>query len=116
MSVISSLQIGNNTLRMKDNFPSDRYIDITLRGSGTKYTAPADGWITFQSNLSGSNTFFNVHIGLIGSCLSQYTGGGKVPNGITLPISKGQTAEFIYNCSIADFQYCRFVYSKSSLE
>ena len=31
--------------------PSDKYIDLTLGASGTKYTAPADGWYYIEANV-----------------------------------------------------------------
>lgn len=32
------------------SFPSDRYIDLTLGESGSVYTAPADGWVSYWAD------------------------------------------------------------------
>ncbi len=54
-------------------------------------------------------------VGKLNVAASQNTGSGRVPNGFTLPINRGRTVKFEYNCTISDFGFCRFVYSKSAL-
>lgn len=42
--------------------PSDKYEDITLAASGTKYTAPADGWFYYYISGGISNTVTNAYM------------------------------------------------------
>ncbi len=42
--------------------PSDKYEDITLAASGTKYTAPADGWFYYYISGSKENTVTSAYM------------------------------------------------------
>ena len=42
------------------SLPSDYKIDLTLGTSGTRYTAPADGWIYLNKKTGDNNQFIEI--------------------------------------------------------
>lgn len=42
------------------SFPSGTYDNLTLGSDGTTYTAPADGYFTWQKTTNGTNQYFGM--------------------------------------------------------
>lgn len=45
--------------------PSGRYVDLTLRASGTGYTAPANGWVYFSKQSSAAGQSISLSSGAV---------------------------------------------------
>ena len=39
----------------------EKSIDLSLGASGTKYTAPADGWFQFAGKTNGANQYLRIY-------------------------------------------------------
>ena len=94
--------------------PSDKYIDLTLGASGTKYTAPVNGWVRFVykttsqggwGNLVNSTT--DLWIGLPGS---SYTDGR---HSMFIPVKKGDV--YIIQYSGSTGESLRFIYAEGEV-
>lgn len=95
-SIVNMGRIGEQLATKTDmlqasgaGMPSNKYIDLTPGASGTKYTAPANGWVRAQGVLTANNA---------GLALQNITTGfgwqiEQSPNGwhpqVILPVSKG---------------------------
>ena len=94
--------------KAQQGMPSGRYIDLTLGVSGTKYTAPANGWFSIAC-MGRQVRLWNSYVG---------NSGGETSNDIaqmvSIPATKGQTVTLQYaSCSISsDWSYFRFVYAE----
>jgi hypothetical protein len=100
----------NNKYMAGMAMPSNKYIDLTLGASGTTYTAPANGYLSYVIATQNPNMYFELH-GLLGT--GSY-GGGNVTYGYRgfMPLKKGEVVTIYYlNCSTSLF---RFVYAEGS--
>lgn len=87
--------------------PSDRYIDLTLGASGSRYTAPADGFVTIKiSSTAGWTQLRNETAGGLIVC-----DGLAAHAGMLLPVSKGDIFEVEHPGSVSMF---RFIYANGS--
>lgn len=92
--------------------PSNRYISLTVGSTGANYVAPADGYFHFlgRSTSQYGNISISIKFGSIELISSnnycQYTNSYMH---ITIPVSKGQTAEIGYFNT--DTLTLRFVYA-----
>ena len=98
-------------------FPSNKYVDLTLGASGTKYTAPANGYVTLQVKAdSASIAFCSLFIDVSGVRtlgIRSYSYTASAEPYVTLPVSKGQTFYATYtNCSLVHF---RFIYAEGEV-
>jgi hypothetical protein len=93
--------------------PSDKYIDLTLGTSGTKYTAPANGWFYIDA-LASSN---NAQLGLYNSTKGiRYAGVQPLANyGIAYSVeaTKGDVITIVYG-SLKNTTF-RFVYAQGEV-
>ena len=91
--------------------PSGKYIDLTLGASGTRYTAPANGWFALRKTASANGQY--LYVG--GKCSSSIPygllGGGSF---VYVPVSKGDTVDITYNLGGAT-TYFRFIYAQGEV-
>lgn len=94
--------------------PSSKYIDLTLGATGTKYTAPANGWFAFGKRASDVGQFLNVkYVSPAQIPFFSDVSSGKTGNilGHLIPVLKGQIVEVNYSVGGAT-TVCRFVYAE----
>lgn len=93
---------------------STGYISISLSGSPTSYTAPADGWIFFRRSSNGAGT-----IGIVNDATgiellvqtSETNGLGQM-----MPVSSGDSIKFYYaGTDFGSGTICRFYYAKGNV-
>lgn len=92
--------------------PSDTYIDIPST-SGSNYTAPADGYVCFKNNNTGTGNvqgyIENTTKSIICTISSTYNNGGGF-----VPVAKGDNVYLYYNIGVSATYY-RFIYAKGSV-
>lgn len=92
---------------------SDRYIDLTLQPSGTKYTAVANGFVFFEK-LNTSNTQFvkgtNLSSGYADISYGTYS--GSTPS-ILLKVKRGDIFSIDYNAAGVTNSF-RFIYARGN--
>lgn len=92
---------------------SDRYIDLTIQASGTKYTAVANGFVFFEK-LNTSNTQFvkgtNLSSGY--SDISYGTYSGSTPS-ILLKVKRGDIFSIDYDAAGVTNSF-RFIYARGN--
>ena len=89
--------------------PSDKYIDLTLGGNWTKYTAPADGYFFLQKDSANAlETIRMVKDGYVGTVVTAPTSG--FGTFAYMPVSKGEEIQVAYTVTGAT-KYFRFVYA-----
>ena len=106
---LSNLSADGKDIASGLGMPSNRYIDLTLGASGTKYTAPANGWfavkVPFTGNQACSLSNANSLLG------SQCTANGGWTGYTSIPTNKGDVITLLYNCTPNLF---RFVYAEGA--
>lgn len=94
--------------------PSDKYIDLTLGVSGTKYTAPANGWVVFFKNSSATQQYIHLQIeNSVGYI--DHSVGNSTALCLSIPVSKGQVFKVSYNAGGATSLF-RFIYAQGESE
>ena len=89
--------------------PSNKWIDLTLGASGTRYTAPANGWVCFRKQATAIGQFAELVTGKLGSIC--YSGQATTVAEIYITVSKGE--QFIPFYSVAgETELFRFVYDE----
>lgn len=90
--------------------PSNKYIDLTLGASGTKYTAPANGW--YQCDFTGtpSSTFFELTTDDVSSTNVYITGCART----FIPVKKGEVMTIFYGGTNFNKKVFRFIYAVGS--
>ena len=101
------------------SLPSYSYDDLTLGASGTPYTAPADGWVTFIWYGEITNNVYLTSRKADGTLLlvanQSYTNAGN--HAMFIPVIKNQI--FIINYDNMSFRpdlgnFLRFIYAHGS--
>lgn len=89
--------------------PSNRYIDLTLGASGTEYTAPANGWVSFGRAI-GDGEFITLSCnGVASVCISR-----NVQNPtVSIPVTKGSTFIATYVGTGGTFTF-KFIYAEGA--
>lgn len=93
--------------------PSERYIDLTLNASGSKYIAPANGWFTALGsfiNDGGWMIWYNPINGLA-NAFQIHTISAEPPS-CSIPVKKGSECIFKYSNFTPNF--FRFVFAEGS--
>lgn len=96
--------------------PSGIFINIPVNASGTKYTAPADGYIAVAIAATVAGNFFNCFVTINGVLIYEVTLHSTsvgYNQGDLIPIPKGAKVEFVYNEGNT-FQFCRFIYANGT--
>lgn len=94
-------------------FPSNRYIDLTPGASGTKYIAPADGWIVFAKKLTATGQFVGLannttNMSIMGCNGTDGSGGNT---SCFIPCKKGDEVVTWYSAG-GDVLVLRFIYAE----
>ena len=94
-------------------FPSNRYVDLELKASGSTYTAPANGWVFLQGTASGSN--IQLDLGNTATAMGSriiLTNSGNIGK-VLLPVNKDDIYSVYYGSLSANI--FRFVYTEGQL-
>lgn len=94
--------------------PSGKYIDLTLGASGSKYTAPANGYFSISKSSSASShqvTLENDTTKLTSKCVSTIE---NQPIGVFLPAKKGDVVGCYHSAPTA--RWFRFIYAEGETE
>lgn len=95
--------------------PSDKYIDLTLGASGSKYTAPANGWFSFECGFTAA---FNswASLGYTNYQIRDSRNGttaGTSSHTLFIPVSKGRECYLTYgNLNSSHSTNLRFIYAE----
>lgn len=103
---------GDNSDLSVMSMPSNKFIDLTLGASGSTYTAPANGWVTYEG--SGNNVVAWLHL-LSGSEATVTSGGPSQSYAnvyATIPVKKGDTFRLVY---MTTTNYFRFIYAEGEV-
>lgn len=97
----------------KFGMPSDTYTDLTLGSSGSKYTAPADGWFAVNKVSSGTNQYAKLSVG-DNKIVTEVRG----PTNGTLcacyvPVKAGDVVTCSYTAA-GTTNYFRFIYAEGA--
>lgn len=93
--------------------PSNKYINLTLGASGTRYTAPADGYLYFSKRATGPNQWWQMSNGVYSE--SKWSSGdGQAISG-AVPTRKGNSMDVYYSLGgqTLSFQFFYAVGSES---
>ena len=92
-------------------FPSSRYEDLTLGASGTKYTAPANGWFYLNKATGGTNQYIVIDNNTkgYGFMLPCYNSGVNLRD--KLQVQKGDIVSVWYSASGTTNTF-RFIYAE----
>lgn len=93
--------------------PSTRYVNLTST-SGSTYTAPANGYVCFKNNNTGTSSvqayIENQTRNIIATVSSYYNNGGGF-----VPVNKGDIV-YLYTNSGVSAVYYRFIYAEGVKE
>ena len=109
---LSDVSQAGKTTAVGWGMPSDNYIDLTLGANLSKYTAPANGYLTLSKQTNG-NQFV---------CLRNVNNGMRIYSGmisnnavrVFMPVKKGHVVEIEYNAGGA-LEFFRFVYAEGEI-
>ena len=90
-------------------FPSSNYEDLELGASGTKYTAPANGWFYISKGISANQYFTFNNVTKKYSTITAPSSNNSVVN--IFPCQKGDVIEANYTASGSTYGF-RFIYSE----
>lgn len=91
-------------------FPSNRYIDLTLGASGSRYTAPANGWVQFSKNPTASNQYIAIAANRISTTI--WSTSAQAIRAY-LPVRKGVSFMVDYTAA-GTLEFFRFIYANGS--
>ena len=93
--------------------PSDKFTDLTLGASGSKYTAPANGWVVLRKKATAVGQYVQL-TNNTASSLQFY-----IPSGTSysmmcgyLPVKTGDTFTATYTADSTDYSIFRFIYAQ----
>ena len=77
-------------------FPSSDYENLTLGASGTRYTAPANGWFYLAKNSSGSNQYIKLNCVTRGYSTILFANASNNELRQMFPVEKGYVVQVDY--------------------
>ena len=91
-------------------FPSNKYIDLTFGASGTKYTAPANGWFVVRKRTAAANQglFFGISNGVQ---FENYNPVSGAVIGLAVPAKRGDVLNTSYSAG-GTTEMFRFIYAE----
>lgn len=96
------------------SLPSNKYIDLTLGESGSKYTAPADGYFTLSIRSANSNVA-SAHIQCNNIGIQTQSYSSNIELRVFAPAKKNDYATIWYhNVNISSLIVWRFYYTIGS--
>lgn len=92
--------------------PSDRYVDLTLRASGTTYTAPANGWLYLAKNATQAGQY--IYMGIVGGIVAVeiHSSSANYLQAF-IPCKKGNNINITYTAD-GTVAYFRFIYDEGA--
>lgn len=110
LSTTGTTNIAHNIM------PSNRYIAISLKGTGGSYTAPADGYIILNKNVASTDT--NAWMQITNNTCGGYSVGQYVLPGqiirLMMPVRKADTISYYYNNVTGSTIMFRFIYAQGA--
>lgn len=101
---------GAKELMAHSSMPSSTYKDLTLGASGTKYTAPADGWFYLQKTAGTAGAYVSLSCGNM--VINQAAPGANNSMAIFIPAGAGKECSLTY--SATGTGVFRFVYAEGA--
>ena len=94
-------------------FPSNRYINLTPGAAGTKYIAPADGWITFAKKITATGQFVNLSNKTTGMAIMASNASDEAGSNTScfIPCKKGDEVVTWYSAG-GDVLALKFIYAE----
>ena len=94
---VAAVDMSNTSYIAKMAMPSNRYIDLTLGASGSKYTAPANGFvhISKKTNAANQSLFIWLPDSLIG--VGSTKAGTNVTSELVCPVKAGERFQINYS-------------------
>lgn len=123
MTSLSQKSINNSLTRANSSeiasyfLPSNKTEDLTLGASGTKYIAPANGWVWLDKSGGGSNAFIDCSVfdsdnnWLYSD--SRYKPSSPSEISILFPVKKGNEFTVTYNAIGTVYKF-KFIYAIGS--
>lgn len=93
------------------SMPSNRYIDLTLGASGSKYTAPANGWFAIGKQAGVNNAYIDMYNSTKAFRKQENIPISTVYGFCFIPCSKNDVILVNYNAS-GTLSYFRFIYAE----
>ena len=100
--------IGKSTLASYA-MPSNRYINLTLGASGSKYTAPANGYFHFNAGSKSGNKWVNISNGICSTASISISGVYNAK--VLFPVKKGDVVTVTYTLD-TDHPIFIFIYAE----
>ena len=91
--------------------PSSKYISLTFGASGTKYTAPANGWFIFSKRGSATGQWMTAYCGAQRQCYTSSISSSEAT--IYMAVKKGDVLTLTYNLGGENMFSC-FIYAQGS--
>lgn len=105
--------VANKDLVTGYAFPSDKSVSLTLGASGTKYTAPANGYFACKLYSTATQNSLEIYSNLVA-----YSTGRPAANlalTVSVPVLKGQFCSIFYtNAKVSGNGYFKFIYAEGS--
>ena len=92
-------------------FPSNRYIDLELGATGSKYTAPANGWFCIGKQAGVNNAYIDIFNTTKSFRKQENIPLSNVYGFCFIPCSKNDVIVVNYNAS-GELNYFRFIYAE----
>lgn len=102
----------NNEYMARMAMPSDKYIDLELGASGSKYTAPANGYFWFSAHSSAGGQYANIGNDTSG-WVQNYAHDNSDQMNLMRPVKKGETVQVFWTLG-GSKNYFRFIYAQGS--
>lgn len=80
-------------------FPSGRFVNLELGASGTKYTAPANGWFYLAKSSNGSNQYIKLNCTTRGYSVILFANTSNNELRQMLPVEKGYVVQADYTAA-----------------
>ena len=97
-----------------EDLPSDRYVDLELKASGTTYTAPANGWVNILKLSNGVEQYLvllNVTKNII--VRTNNTSSAVDQSGLLIPVNKNDIYRVDYSYSGTTNNF-KFIYAQGN--
>lgn len=108
---LTNVDNSGNILMAKASMPSATYDNLTLGASGTEYTAPADGWISFVKQATGNQYFQFTN--QTANWFNNVNGSNGQYISILCPVKKSDVFKIAYDLGGGTAQF-RFIYAQGS--
>lgn len=113
LSDLSNLTDAGNIVAAKASMPSDTYIDLTLGASGSRYTAPADGYFYLSKRAASNNQYTHIDNKTNSILLEAPVPYSNANSTVLMPVIKGDIIQVNYNTT-GNTEAFRFYYAEGS--